>query len=77
MAEFERIEKVSHLRIFTHNIKIRKFMISRCVKDISWDILHNNIPQHQTRKIIEALEIRKKNTETIMNGCIGRVLTIQ
>ena len=28
MAEFERIEKVSHLRIFTHNIKIRKFMIS-------------------------------------------------
>ena len=46
------------------------------LKDISWDILHNNIPQHQTRKIIEALEIRKKNTETIMNGCIGRVLTI-
>lgn len=37
--------------------------------------LHNNIPQHQTRKIIEALEISKKNTETIMNGCIGRVLT--
>ena len=30
MAEFERIEKVSHLRIFTHNIKIRKFMISCC-----------------------------------------------
>ena len=46
------------------------------LKDISWDILHNNIPQHQTRKIIEALEIRKKNTETVMNGCIGRVLTI-
>ena len=45
------------------------------LKDISWDILHNNI--HQTRKIIEALEISKKNTETIMNGCIGRVLTIQ
>ena len=41
-----------------------------------WDILHNNIPQHQTRKIIEALEIRKKDTETVMNGCIGRVLTI-
>ena len=39
------------------------------LKDISWDIRHNNIPQHQTRKIIEALEIRKKNTETIMNGC--------
>ena len=31
MAEFEGIEKVSHLRIFTHNIKIRKFMISCCV----------------------------------------------
>ena len=47
------------------------------LKDISCDILHNNIPQHQTRKIIEALEISKKNTETIMNGCIERVLTIQ
>ena len=47
------------------------------LKEISWDILHNNIPQHQTRKIIEALGIRKKNTETIMNGCIRRVLTIQ
>ena len=43
------------------------------LKDISRDILHNNIPQH---KIIEALEITKKKTETIMNGCIGRVLTI-
>ena len=30
MAEFERIEKMSHLRIFTQNIKIRKFMISCC-----------------------------------------------
>ena len=30
MAEFERIEKISHLRIFTHNIKVRKFMISCC-----------------------------------------------
>ena len=31
MAEFERIEKVSYLRIFTHNINKRKFMISCCV----------------------------------------------
>ena len=30
MAEFERIEKISHLRMFTHNINIRKFMISCC-----------------------------------------------
>ena len=28
MAELGRIEKVSHLRIFTRRIKIRKFMIS-------------------------------------------------
>ena len=47
------------------------------LEDISWDILHNNIPRYQTGKIIEALEISNKNTETIMNGCIGRVLTIQ
>ena len=32
MAEFERIEKVSYLRIFTHNINKRKFMISCCVQ---------------------------------------------
>ena len=39
------------------------------LKDISWDILHNNIPQHRTCKIIGALEISKKkfNTETIIN----------
>ena len=30
MAELGRIEKVSHLRIFTRRIKIRKFMISCC-----------------------------------------------
>ena len=30
MAEFERIEKVSYLRIFTHNKNKRKFMISCC-----------------------------------------------
>ena len=30
MAEFEHIEKVSYLPIFTHNINIRKFMISCC-----------------------------------------------
>ena len=35
MAEFERIEKISHLRMFTHNINIRKFMISCCVK-VRW-----------------------------------------
>ena len=33
MAKFVRIEKVSHLRIFTHVIKIRKFMISSCAID--------------------------------------------
>ena len=44
------------------------------LKDISWHILHNNIPQHQTRKIIEALEIRKKNTESIKKSCIVIVI---
>ena len=33
MAEFERIEKDSYLRIFTHNINKRKFMISCCVRN--------------------------------------------
>ena len=39
MAEFERIEKVSHLRIFTHNIKIRRFMISCCDTFIGFALL--------------------------------------
>ena len=40
MAEFERIEKVSYLRIFTHNINKRKFMISCCeYKAIYKDII--------------------------------------
>ena len=52
MAKFVRIEKVSHLRIFTHLIKIRKFMISCCVfvydlfisepkSQVLYGILHN------------------------------------
>ena len=39
MAEFVRIEKVSYLRIFTHNINKRKFMISCCVKSSSFILL--------------------------------------
>ena len=60
--------------IYQHIVKHTNTPI---LKDFSRDILHNNIPQHETRKIVETLEISKKNTETIMNGCIERVLTIQ
>ena len=48
MAEFVRIEKVSHLRIFTHVIKICKFMISYCVYCFLWDNLNKIIPTFET-----------------------------
>ena len=44
------------------------------MQDISWEILHGNIQDIRTRKIIEALEIR--NHENVMNGCIGRTLNM-
>ena len=46
MAEFERIEKVSHLRIVTQNIKIRKFMIWCC------DRKHMFLPKETHAKAI-------------------------
>ncbi|XP_068736550.1 uncharacterized protein [Montipora capricornis] len=44
------------------------------MQDISWGILHRNIHDIRTRKIIEALEIRKH--ENLMNGCNGRALNL-
>ena len=48
--------------------------IEPSMQDISWEILHRNIHDIRTRKIIEALEIRKH--ENVMNGCIGRTLNL-
>jgi len=45
------------------------------LNDISWKIIHKNINEFHTRKIIEALEIRKH--KNIMNGCIGRNLSLE
>ena len=42
---------------------------------ISWKILHSNIKSHSERKIIEALEIQKQS-DNVMNGCIGRNICI-
>ena len=44
------------------------------MQDISWGILHRNIHDIRTRKIIEELEIRKH--ENVMNGFIGRTLNL-
>ena len=38
------------------------------LSDISWEILRNNIQALDTHKIVEALEIRKHENNT-MNGC--------
>ena len=44
------------------------------MQDISWGILHRNIHDIRTRKIMEELEIRKH--ENVMNGFIGRTLNL-
>ena len=48
---------------------------SPSLSDISWEVLHNDIQAFNTRKIVEALETRK-HENNIMNGCVGRVLSI-
>ena len=48
---------------------------SPSLSDISWEVLHSHIQAFNTRKIVEALEIRK-HENNIMNGCFGRLLSI-
>ena len=54
MAEFERIEKIPHLRIFTHNIKICKFMISCCEEFVS-----HCFPREPKRRAEWIIKIRR------------------
>ena len=56
--------------VYSHLIKHNK----PSMQDISWGTLHRNIHDIRTRKIIEALEIRKH--ENVMNGCNGRALNL-
>ena len=58
-----------YVHLLTHNN-------TPSLNDISWELLHNNINAVHTRKIIEALEIRKHKSN-IINGCIGRTLSIE
>ena len=65
----ERIRMMKQT-VYSHLINHNK----PSMQDISWGIFHRNIHDIRTRKIIEALEIRKR--ENVMNGCIGRTLTL-
>lgn len=42
---------------------------------ITWKLIHHNIRYLSERKIFEALEIKRHSTN-IMNGCVGRFLSI-
>ena len=42
---------------------------------ISWELLHRNIQASSESKIIEALEIQRRSNN-IINGCIGRTISI-
>ena len=48
---------------------------SRDQSTITWAIIHDNIPNQAERRCIEAFEI-KKQFNNIMNGCIGRTISI-
>ena len=68
-------------RIKEHSRMVKETVYSHLIhhnkpsmQDISWEILHRNIHDIRTRKIIEALEIRKH--ENVMNSCIGRTLSL-
>ena len=52
MAEFERIEKVSYLRIFTHNKNKRKFMISCCDGFSSCCVLRGGAEMYNFKNLI-------------------------
>jgi hypothetical protein len=43
---------------------------------IIWKILHKNVRYQDQRKCIEAFEIRNRSENFIMNGCIGRTISI-
>ena len=60
------VKQTFYLHLINHN--------KPSMQDISWEILYRNIHDIRTRKIIEALEIRKR--ENVMNGCIGRTLNL-
>jgi len=45
------------------------------LNDISWEFIHKNINEFHTRKIIETPEICKH--KNIINGCIGRNLSLE
>ena len=60
------VKQTVHSHLINHN--------KPSMQDISWEILHRNIHDIRTRKIIEALEIGKH--ENVMNGCIGRTLNL-
>jgi hypothetical protein len=44
--------------------------------DITWKILHKNVKYQDERKCIEAFEIHNRSENIIMNGCIGRTISI-
>ena len=62
MAEFERIEKVSYLRIFTHNINKRKFMISCCV---FFYYMIDLLRLFQKRSFVSSSEHENQNVATL------------
>ena len=67
-STYECRNKQSYVHLATHKK-------SPSLSDISWEVLHNHIQAFNTHKIVEALEIRKHENK-IMNGCMGRLLSI-
>ena len=66
-----------HIRMQKHTVYVHlaTHKKSPSLGDISWEVLHHDIQAFNTRKIVEALEIRK-HENNIINGCMGRVLSI-
>ena len=69
MAEFERIEKVSYLRIFTHNINKRKFMISCCDK-------YKNKINNPTQTLRPEKQKKREQEQKLALSSLGRPLVL-
>ena len=67
--------KMNKQTVYKHIMNHKRVKEQPSYSDITWKIIYGNIQNHRQRKCIEAMEIQK-HSGNIMNGCVGRVISI-
>ena len=67
--------KMNKQTVYKHIMNHKREKEQPSHSDITWKIIYGNIQNHRQRKCIEAMEIQK-HSGNIMNGCVGRVISI-